>query len=811
MKRIREWMSDSRYWAHTDKQGIKKEETLAEHSRLCLAYYHAYCRKKGMDHIVKRIIRRCGCDEREAEVVYALFVDAIYQHDIGKINPAYQRKVLGNKAFPISHDSSNHAMLSAYIYLCEHLKEISKADRKKFSCFLFSFSYSIARHHGYLKDAADYRDELPHCIEKKGCYEENLDLDKPWFFTPSAGHDNLKKVIGDETAFYILNKLLFSMITACDYCATAEYQSGRPVEIRTVNNLAELRSKYHSSEIYASIARFRDNPESFAGSINEQRCRMFLETERNLRDNHQSSLYYLEAPTGSGKTNMSVNLFLTMLEEQPELNNVFYIFPFNTLVEQTAGTLEQYFEYGRELAVVNSITPIHVEKKHNSSGADEEEDPDYEKAALNKLFVNYPLVITSHVHFFNALFGTSREQCFALGKLCNSVVIIDEIQSYRNAIWQPVILFLLQYANLLNMKIIIMSATLPKLHVLLNRHDYQLDECIKDLIKDPQIYYQNPLFKNRVELDFSMLDGKKTNLNVLLDNVLRYKDKKVLVEFISKTTAREFYNLLRQAEAVYCVEITGDDNVRNRKKIIADIQSCSRIIVVATQVIEAGVDIDMDVGFKDVSLPDAEEQFLGRINRSCRKNDCKAYFFDYDDARKIYRDDQRVDYPVTLPYIAALLKNKDFAGIYEGILRDIKTQGTARTREHIQYLHQACLEQNYRMIEEKMRLISPTYSIFLTHELKTEEGVISGREVWQKYKALSVDKHLGYGEKQVKLSELAEAMSYFTYTVYSSNEQRLLCDEEFGGYYYIENGDIFIEDGKFNRKAFSNHSKGLFL
>jgi CRISPR-associated endonuclease/helicase Cas3 len=536
---------------------------------------------------------------------------------------------------------------------------------------------------------------------------------------------------------------------------------------------------------------------------------MFLETERNLRDNPHSSLYYLEAPTGSGKTNMSVNLFLTMLEEQPDLSNVFYIFPFNTLVEQTAGTLEQYFEYGREMAVVNSITPIYVEKKHNS-GVDEEEDPDYEKAALNKLFVNYPLVVTSHVHFFNALFGTSREQCFALGKLCNSVVIIDEIQSYRNAIWQPIILFLLQYASLLNMKIIIMSATLPKLHVLLESPD-QLDACIKDLLKDPQTYYQNPLFKNRVELDFSMLDGKKTDLHVLRDNVLRYKDKKVLVEFISKTTAREFYNLLRQADDVYCVEITGDDNVRNRKKIIADIQSRSRIIVVATQVIEAGVDIDMDVGFKDVSLPDAEEQFLGRINRSCRKIGSKAYFFNYDDARKIYRDDQRVDYPVTLPYIATLLKNKDFAGIYEGILRDVKMQGTARTREHIQYLHQACLEQNYRMIEEKMRLISPTYSIFLAHGLKTEEGVISGQGIWQRYKALSVDKTLGYGEKQVRLSELAEAMSYFTYTVYSIGEQRLLCDEEFGGYYYIENGDIFIEDGKFNRKAFSNHSKGLFL
>ncbi len=51
------------------------------------------------------------------------------------------------------------------------------------------------------------------------------------------------------------------------------------------------------------------------------------------------------------------------------------------------------------------------------------------------------------------------------------------------------------------------------------------------------------------------------------------------------------------------------------------------VIVVATQVIEAGVDIDMDIGFKDISTLDSEEQFLGRINRSCSRTDCWAYFF----------------------------------------------------------------------------------------------------------------------------------------------------------------------------------------
>lgn len=70
-------------------------------------------------------------------------------------------------------------------------------------------------------------------------------------------------------------------------------------------------------------------------------------------------------------------------------------------------------------------------------------------------------------------------------------------------------------------------------------------------------------------------------------------------------------------EDVVIVEISGDDNKFERKKIIKLIKERKVNIVVATQVIEAGVDIDMDIGFKDISVIDSEEQFIGRINRSC--------------------------------------------------------------------------------------------------------------------------------------------------------------------------------------------------
>lgn len=810
MKLIEQYMNDPKYWAHTKTK--KKEETLGEHSRLCMAYYAQYCRIKGIDSIVKELIAACGC--QDVEKVYQMFTDAIYQHDIGKINPAYQRRVLHNNNFPETDKSRNHALLSAYIYMCEQLNVLTKSERKLYSYFLFAFGYNIACHHGYLGDNEGFKDKLHYCPEREGCYEPILDLNKNSILTSDRGYDKLRTCVSDETAFYILNKLLFSLITTCDYCATAEYMGNEAVSISVIDQLPEWIERYRGGDLYSAVQEYRRNSTVFAGDINEQRCKIFLESEENILKNPNANLYYLEAPTGSGKTNMSINLFLTLLEKNPECNNVFYIFPFNTLVEQTADELSKYFKHGQDMVVINSVTPIYCEPKSKpgerslDKRSDDTGEWDYDNAVLNRSFNNYPLVITSHVNFFQSLFGTNREACFPLIKLCRSVVIVDEIQSYRNSIWRQIILFLVKYAQLLQMKIIIMSATLPKLDILLDTPS----ASIVELIQNPQVYYQNPLFKKRVELDFSLLSEKPIDLKILREKVLAYKHQKVLVEFITKTAAREFFQMISAEALVYCVELSGDDNARKRKDILAQIKEKSSIIVVATQVIEAGVNIDMDIGFKDTSLPDAEEQFLGRINRSCLRSGCKVYFFNYNDAKAIYRDDERVNYPVSDPSIGAMLVDKDFKGIYAHILQDIKQRSKQKNNHNIQHTYANCLELKYRQIEKRMALIEPSRQIFLAYKLPLADGtVLDGAQIWQQYKDLCRDKEMAYGRKRVELSLMAADISCFTYTIYPSGQQAIFCDEDFGGYYYIANGEDFIDNGKFNRIAFQKATKGMFL
>ncbi|WP_129723718.1 CRISPR-associated helicase Cas3' [Xylanivirga thermophila] len=796
-------MDDHTIWAHTSNN--KASETLGEHSRLCLDYYNKYSKAKGIDSIVLNTISACGCNDEETKFIYDMFVNAIYLHDIGKINPYFQNRRLKNPKYKkADYDgNSNHALPSAYIYLCEYMPLIEGENKKKFSFFLFSFGYCISKHHGYLKNTDGFCDDITYCMVEE-YYDKKLDLNTNSIMTTDKRYAKLKKYIPNEIAFYTLCKLLFALITACDYCATAEYKGGTNLDISIIENIDKLLNNYQNGDIYKGIMQYKENKDFFKSTpINALRSDMFFEAYNNLKENPNGNIYYLEAPTGSGKTNISINLMLNIIKDNPEINNAFYIFPFNTLVEQTANTLMKYFKKDEDFVIVNSVTPIAIKKDNDL------EEIDYEYSYLERILNNYSIVVTSHINFFNALFGCGKEQVFPLLKLCNSVVIIDEIQSYKNSIWRHIIIFLNTYAKLLNIKIIIMSATLPKL-------DRMLDDGkgnFIDLIYDKKKYYQNPLFKDRVQIDLSLLQYKKIDLEYLADKVLQFKDKKVLVEFISKKTAREFYDLLNlQADVsdLRIVELTGDDNAKIRRKMLDEIKNSNNIIVVATQVIEAGVDIDMDIGFKDISTPDAEEQFLGRINRSCIKTGSVAYFFNYDDAFKIYRGDIRINYSITDEGIAKMLQDKDFEGIYSRVLSDLKDETDQLNGKNIKKLFESCLKLRFDEIAKKMRLIEGSKQIFIAYEMKTDEGVINGRDIWNRYKELCQTKEMGYAEKKVNISLMHEEMSYFTYTIYGMENMELRCDDEFGGYYYIEDGEQFIKNGKFDRDAFSKSTRGIF-
>ena len=614
------------------------------------------------------------------------------------------------------------------------------------------------------------------------------------------------------------------MLIACDYYATSDYINEEEIDdFGILDNIESWQRVYSSSPTYKSIQTYKDTyfiknrDLTIEKDINNLRSELFLEAHVTLLKNINENIFYLEAPTGSGKTNTSIQLALTLLKKG-QCNKLIYVFPFNTLVEQTKSSLDHIFssdkEIIRDLTVINSITPI-KSKTHTDNNEEQLEDMDYNKMLLDRQFFHYPCIITSHVQLFNVFFSNEKMQACALYQLANSVIVLDEIQSYKNTIWKEIILFLRAFAKMLNIKIIIMSATLPKLDELLEE-----EVKIPSLITNKDKYFTHSLFKDRVKLDFSLLEEENI-YDALLEKILfldKKREKNILIEFITKKTAIKFYNKLMELKnegdlTKKVLLITGDDHKWEREKCIKEVKTNKEIILVATQVIEAGVDIDMDIGFKDISLLDLEEQFMGRINRSCKKEDCYVYFFNLDNSGMIYKNDYRKnkEYTVLNEEMRNMLVNKNFTGYYRYIFQCIKehnkkfNEGNLDNfkRGNIQTLDYIKIKQRMQLIDEDIYPITVFLGIEITIEDDKEKRVIDGRAVWQEYKKLLEDHTLSYAEKKVKLSYLREKMEYFTWRVSKCN---VSYSDRIGDIYYIENGEEYFENGKFNREKISGSS-----
>ena len=734
-------------------------------------------------------------------------------------------------------------MLSAAIYLdyfYEKIQEspLSKDEKNIIHVFMLANAYVITRHHGNLSGFEAFLEEFqqnqqladifscmnqgvfaevyhgPFC--KKGLHSVNMPMQN------KRKYDSFSEKQSLQLGLYAYIRFLFSVLVSCDYYATSEYDNGIQMSaFGTIEN-TEFVTQYEQSERVKQIRRF--NPESCVDDkkdINILRNRMFYEAEQTLLENKDANVAFAEAPTGSGKSNLAMNCSLKLLDKN--INKIFYVYPFNTLVEQNYDTLEKIYgqtDIFKSIAVINSITPIPLNgtRKFWENLDKEENEKFYQKALLDRQFLNYPFILTTHVNLFQIMFGCEREAAISFYQLAGSVVVLDEIQSYKNVLWTEIMMFLQCYSRLLNMKIIIMSATLPKLDMLTGNH-----EKVVNLIKNPEKYFQDARFKKRVALSYELLyPDRKTEMKELYAHVLgqAQKGRKLLMEFITKTSAEKFYHMLtesgREDLQIFCM--TGDDNQIDRKRILREMDTADKdkaVILVATQVVEAGIDIDMDIGYKDISKLDSEEQFIGRINRNFKRKGV-VYFFDMDNKSGIYKEDYRVDTAYTLrkDEMKQLLADKNFGKYYDYILKGIRKYRNDRKNENgIEAFVDNVKKLDFVWISQKMKLIDKNddwkMSVYFAREITTDTGeIIDGKQVWERYRELLSDMTMNYAKKQILLSEVKSKMSYFIYQIKIDNS--LDYNDRIGELYLIEDAEQYFENGRLNTDKF--YSQGnLFV
>ncbi|SDE62414.1 CRISPR-associated endonuclease/helicase Cas3 [Paenibacillus sp. cl6col] len=886
---IAKWLTDEargKLHAHRpNDESSRAAETLEEHSDLVMQYAELLMTNNGAGEAVERAIKLLKIDGEELSesvrnIVRRYFEQAIYLHDLGKVNPAFQWKKMKNGVVGQRGKlgNSHHSLLSSVLYLHIYLSELrimeqsgelssGKRRNKKIFAFLrhvlYVFAYAISRHHTYLGDLEEPAGDQLTVFEKDIQRMHELVRENPDYVFYYRQKDSL---LQDEALFqdimaarnerftdmhppfpmYNLIKLLYSILVSSDFRAAYHYAEQKTVELQYFGKAVPLQpviDAYQWGEIYKGIMRYQQNPEtSELSEMNRLRAMLFLETDKRLLNNINEHIFYLEAPTGSGKTNMSINLALQLLNSNVGLNKLIYVFPFNSLIEQTKKTLDDVFapiasnQY--KIEVINSITPmVTVSEQEAVEGKDENKrkpDFDYKSILLQRQLLQYPVTLTSHVNLFSYLFGTGRESNLAFAYLCNSVIVLDEIQSYRNVLWKEIIHFLRSFAEILNMKIIIMSATLPQLDYLLERTAE--DKCAEtySLVHSSEKYFTHPLFRDRVQLHFEYLAEGRIDMEFLLDHVVeifqerkqRGKSNRILIEFISKNSARIFYDMIRQHVGMSVYELTGDDSHYYRNELLKLLGKdengnflTQEVIVIATQVIEAGVDIDMDIGFKDISMLDSEEQFLGRINRSCNRADCHAFFFDMDKANMIYRSDWRTEYDLYHANYQQMLRHKNFQEFYQLNMRRILESRQRADQNNWNYFINDVQCLNFPAIQRHMELIpDKNVSLFLNYNLDSEEGELCGESVWRDYVRLVSDRQMDYSERMVRLSIVRQQMNYFTYTYRVVNgETPRIYTERIGSLYYVPNGEEYMDWNeqtramKFNRFAYEQNERGPLL
>lgn len=846
----------------------KEKELLSEHQDLCLDYFKRIDKEKGiLDKVEKCVLKYLerNITKDEMQIFKDAFVDAIWHHDEGKRNPLFQVEKMKNNNFmrekeldKISEDigeGSKHSLISALIYIKKYFYKIREFEfedeelEKDFKLFIFINAYIISKHHGNLDEFYKFigvDGKSSRLKEITGAIRGNYEILKP-ILEDGLSEEELCKGLNyknamsntrsriDEKdnkessiAIYIYAKLLYSSLVSCDYYSTSQYMSDSKMNsFGSTEDPAGYDKIFEETELTKIIRKYEKDSygkrDDFSDekNINVMRSEMFLDAERKYIENKDKRVYLLEAPTGSGKSNAAVNLSLKMMKEG--FKKLYYVYPFNNLVEQNRESLDKIFKntaLENDIAVVNSLEEIVVNETK-----DEDICNKYQRALLDRQFLNYPFILTTHVSLFDTLFGDTAASCFGFIQLIDSVIVFDEIQSYKSTIWEEIIQFLYTFSEILNMKIIIMSATLPDLTKLIGEKGYSVE-----LIDDREKYFSHKLFKNRVEVSYELLSEEieKDDLDKVLfehisDNLKKYD--KIMIEFIKKQSAMDFYNMFIEENEIDGLNIalmTGDDNIHERKKIINEVKAESgKILLIATQVVEAGVDIDMDIGYKDTSKIDSEEQFMGRINRSAKKNNSIVYFFNKDKADDIYRNDIAVKYNLTIEKneeMRKALMNKEFSKYYSEIIKFIREKNKNLYEGTNKFFKNSVGKLNFNDVKNRMKLIDYSKKrqrIFLNRTIPNDNGnMLVGKDVWNDYKKLllgyeyyneegeKVSKELDYAQWKVELSRINKKMNYFIYEINDVNGNEY--NDSIGDILYFEDGEDYIKNDKLDREKFSN-------
>lgn len=332
----------------------------------------------------------------------------------------------------------------------------------------------------------------------------------------------------------------------------------------------------------------------------------------------QKGVYRLNVPTGAGKTLSSLRFALAHAQ-QHGMNRIIFTAPLLTIIDQNAAiirsflsdddiVLEHHTNLGDEV-VDHGKDGLTGKGKSRIDHADE-----MDRFEILAESWNAPVIITSMVQLLQTFFSGKTACIRRFQALCNSVVVIDEVQTVPGNMLSLFNLMINYLSEICGVTFILCSATQP-----------YFEGAEHPLLSTPTeiVPYSEELWKPFRRTRLIEVPGMK--LEDMPEFILREAaETKSLLVICNKKTEAEYLVRKIEESGKQCFHLSASMCMAHRKKVLQEIMDAidlSRsggegVISVTTQVIEAGVDISFGKVIRFAAGMDSVVQAAGRCNRN---------------------------------------------------------------------------------------------------------------------------------------------------------------------------------------------------
>ena len=490
-------------------------------------------------------------------------------HDIGKCTDAFQDHLL-NDGPTVDHATAG-AMACAM-----------RGNRYASAC--------VAGHHGGLPDFGNMRtarkaDGTFYGRMLKGreerylerCGESGAALPPPTVLA-TQGLDPL------QASFW--TRMLYSCLVDADFLDTERFMNGE-------------RGRGGYDDIPTLLARLQayikpwQQPRT---ELNRLRCEI-LNTCIEA-GSKPKGVYTLTVPTGGGKTVASLAFALRHAAEHG-MQRVIYVIPYTSIIDQNAAVFT-------EILGTENVLEHHAGAEYATGEGDG--PAEYRKALAAENW-DVPVVVTTAVQFFESLYANRSSRCRKLHNIADSVIIFDEAQTLPGDYLAPCVSAIAQLIQHYHSTAVLCTATQPALEPLFRRFAPELHP--QEITPDAARLYE--VLRRTTLQDLGTLPQEEFAARLA-------RHPQVLCVVNRRKTAQQLYESL-PAEGSYCLTtlLCAVDRRRQLDDIRQRLKNGLPCRVVSTSLIEAGVDVDFPIAYREQCGLDSLLQTAGRCNREGRR------------------------------------------------------------------------------------------------------------------------------------------------------------------------------------------------